>query len=178
MAEKSAALIPAERIERAILLVRGHKVILDSDLAALYGVPTKRLNEQIRRNRERFPPDFTFQLTAREAAGLRSQFATSKPGRGGRRYRPYVFSEHGALMAATVLNSRIAVRVSIQIVRAFMRLRQFLATHAQLAQKLAEIEKRYDAQFKVVFEAIRDLMAPPGPEPKLQIGFRVHGGKD
>jgi hypothetical protein len=168
-------LIPSERIERSILLVRGHKVILDSDLAALYQVPTKRLNEQVRRNRLRFPTDFMFQLSARETAVLRSQIATSKPGRGGRRYRPYVFTEHGALMAATVLNSQVAVRVSLQIVRAFVRLRQLLATHAQLARKLAELEQKYDAQFKVVFDAILELMTPPEPKPKRPIGFRVEG---
>lgn len=178
MPQKSVALIPSERIERSILLVRGHKVILDSDLAALYGVPTKRLNEQVRRNRLRFPADFMFQLTGREAAVLRSQFATSKPGRGGRRYRPYVFTEHGALMAATVLNSQVAVRVSLQIVRTFVRLRQLLATHAQLARKLAELEQKYDAQFKVVFDAIRELMTPPEPEPKRRIGFRTQDEED
>lgn len=117
-ARTTIALIPAERIERVILLVRSHKVILDNDLAALYRVPTKRLNEQVRRNRARFPADFVFQLTTRETTALRSQFATSKHGRGGRRYRPYVFTEHGALMAASVLNSQTAVQVSIQIVRA------------------------------------------------------------
>jgi len=104
---------------------------------------------------------------------LRSQFATSKPGRGGRRYRPYAFSEHGALMAATVLNSPIAVRVSIQIVRTFVRLRRLLASHAELARKLAELEKRYDAQFKGVFDAIRELMTPAGPETQRRIGFQV-----
>jgi predicted DNA binding protein len=174
----TTALIPAERIERAILLVRSHKVILDSDLAALYGVRTKRLNEQVRRNRVRFPPDFMFQLTDREVKLLRSQTATSKSGRGGRRYRPYVFTEHGALMAATVLNSQIAVRVSVQIVRAFVRLRQLLATHAQLARQLADLERRYDAQFKVVFDAIKELMTPPQPEVNRKIGFRVQDDED
>jgi len=141
-------------------------------------VPTKRLNEQVRRNRARFPPDFVFQLTAGEATALRSQVATSKPGRGGRRYRPYVFSEHGALMAATVLNSWVAVRVSIQIVRTFVRLRRLLATHAQLARKLAELERKYDTQFKAVFDAIRELMAPEEAEPKRRIGFRLKRGED
>ncbi len=178
MAKKETALIPSARIEQAILLIRGHKVILDSDLAALYGVPTKRLNEQGRRNRERFPADFMFQLTVHETAVLRSQFATSKPGRGGRRYRPYVFTEYGALMAATILNSPVAVQVSIQIVRTFVRLRQLLATHAQLTRKLVELERKYDDQFKVVFDAIRELMVPPEPGAKRRIGFRVKGEED
>jgi hypothetical protein len=173
MAEQSVSLIPVERIERAILLVRGHKVILDSDLASLYGVRTKRLNEQVSRNRARFPPDFMFRLRVPEVAALRSQIATTTPGRGGRRYRPYVFTEHGALMAATVLNSRVAVRVSIQIVRTFVRLRRLLATHAQLARKLTELERRYDAQFKAVFDAIRELMAPEVATRKRRIGFRL-----
>jgi hypothetical protein len=176
MAKQSTAFIPAERIERAILLIRDHKVIIDSDLAALYGVPTKRLNEQVRRNRERFPEDFMFQLTRAEYDSLRSQFATLKAGRGQhRKYLPYVFTEHGALMAATILNSPVAVQVSIQIVRTFVRLRQLLATHAALARKLAELENKYDDRFKVVFEAIRELMTPEEPSPKRRIGFRAKG---
>lgn len=161
-----------ENIERSILLIRGHRVLLDADLAALYGVTTKRLNEQVRRNRSRFPEDFMFQLTSNEVETLRSQFATSKGGRGGRRYAPYVFTEQGVAMLSTVLNSERAIKVNIEIMRAFVRLRQILASNAQLARKLAELEKKYDAQFKVVFDAIRPLMAPPEPK-KRKIGFLV-----
>lgn len=170
----SQSLVLAERIERAIWFVRGHKVLLDSDLAALYGVPTKRLNEQVRRNHDRFPADFMFELTRSEYEALRSQFATLKAGRGQhRKYLPYAFTEHGALMAATVLNSPVAVQVSIEIVRTFVRLRQMLASNAELARRLDELEKKYESQFKVVFDAIRRLMAPPQPKPR-PFGFRPH----
>jgi hypothetical protein len=170
--------IPDERIAGAILLVRGHKVILDSDLAGLYGVTTKRLNEQVKRSSERFPADFMFQLNAEEHQALRSQIATLKVGRGHhRKYRPYVFTEHGAIMAASVLNSPRAIQVSVHVVRAFVRLREMLATHKDLARKLEELEKKYDAQFQVVFGAIRQLMAPPPPPPpetkKRRIGFHA-----
>jgi hypothetical protein len=176
MVKQSTALIPAERIEQAILLICGHKVMLDRDLVALYGVPTKRLNEQVWRNRERFPAGFLLQLTRAEYGRLRSQFATLKTGRGQhRKYLPYAFTEHGALMAAIVLNSQVAVQVSIHIVRAFVRLCQLLATHAQLARRLDELEWKYDAQFKVVFDAIRKFMAPEPPVTKRRIGFRVQG---
>ncbi len=161
-----------ERIETLILLIRGHKVLLDADLAVLYGVTTKRLNEQVRRNRARFPTDFMFQLTSEEAESLRSQIATSKQGRGGRRYAPYVFTEQGVAMLSTVLNSERAIQVNIEIMRAFVRLRQILASNAQLARKLDALEKKYDAQFKVVFQAIRELMTPPEPN-KRKIGFLV-----
>ena len=167
-----ATTFPTERIERSILLIRGHKVLLDVDLAALYGVPTKRLNEQVRRNRARFPEDFMFQLTAEEATSLRSQFATSNKGRGGRRYAPYAFTEQGVAMLSTVLNSERAILVNIEIMRAFVRLRQMLASNTQLAGKLAALEKKYDAQFKVVFDAIRQLMTPSQPK-KRKIGFLV-----
>jgi hypothetical protein len=170
--EGQTSLIPVERIERAILSIRGEKVMLDSDLAELYGVETKRLNEQVRRNLSRFPPDFMFQLTAEEAETLRSQIATSNAGRGGRRYLPYAFTEHGALMLANVLNSERAAQTSVQVVRAFVRLRQLLASNAELARKLAALENKYDAQFKVVFDAIRQLMSPPA-RPKREIGFHV-----
>jgi leucyl aminopeptidase len=170
--------IPDERISNAILVARGQKVLLDSDLAGLYGVTTKRLNEQVKRNIERFPPDFMFQLTAEESEALRSQFATLKTGRGQhRKYLPYVFTEHGAIMAANVLNSPRAIQVSVHVVRAFVRLREMLATHKDLARKLEELEKKYDAQFRVVFDAIRQLMAPP-PEPKKRrIGFHAPQGE-
>jgi hypothetical protein len=163
---------PLERIERSILLIRGHKVMLDADLAVLYAVSTKRLNEQVRRNRSRFPGDFMFQLTGEEVRSLRSQFATSKKGRGGRRYSPLVFTEQGIAMLSTVLNSERAIQVNIEIMRAFVRLREMIATHKDLARKLEALEKRYDAQFKVVFDAIRELMAPPTPK-KRKIGFLV-----
>jgi hypothetical protein len=170
MAERN--LIPAERVERAILVVRGHKVLLDADLAALYGVTTKRLNEQVKRNGDRFPPDFMYQVTLEEARILRSQNATSRSW-GGARTRPYVFTEHGAIMAASVLNSPKAIEMSIFVVRAFVKLRTMLATHRQLAAKLAELERRlatHDDQIVVLFEAIRELMEPP-VQPARQIGF-------
>lgn len=159
------------RIEQSIHLIRGQRVMLDSDLATLYGVTTKRLNEQVRRNLERFPPDFMFQLTREEHDALRSQFATLKVGRGRhRKYLPYAFTEHGAVMLASVLNSPTAVQASIQVVRAFIRLREMLITHADLARRLDDLEKKYDKQFAVVFKAIRALMSPPQKETK-RIGF-------
>lgn len=164
--------VPIERIERLIYLIRGQRVILGTDLAALYGVVTWRLHEQVKRNQARFPDDFVFQLTPEEDKALTLQFARSKPGRGGRRTLPYAFTEHGAIMAAMVLNSPRAVEMSVQVVRAFVRLREVLGAHKDLARKLEEIEKKYDAQFRVVFDAIRQLMAPPEPRPK-RIGLRV-----
>jgi ORF6N domain len=137
--------------------------MVDADLAILYGVSTKRLNEQVRRNRSRFPDDFMFQLSKKEGRSLRSQFATSKQGRGGRRYAPLVFTEQGIAMLSTVLNSERAIQVNIEIMRAFVRLREMIATHKDLARKLEALEKRYDAQFKVVFDAIRELMARQRP---------------
>ena len=170
------ALIPSERIEKAILLIRGEKVILDSDLAKLYGVSTKRLNEQVRRNTDRFPADFVFRLTQEEFEGLRSQFATSKKGRGGRRHFPHAFTEHGAIMAANVLNSRRAIQMSVVVVRAFVRLRGFLAAHKELAVKLKELEGKvasHDEAIRSLVTAIRQLMEPPEPEPERRpIGFR------
>jgi len=169
---KDGSLIPVERIERLILLIRGHKVMLDSGLAELYGVTTKRLNEQVRRNLSRFPEDFMFQLTESETQVLRSQFATSKEGRGGRRYLPYAFTEQGVAMLSSVLNSERAINVNIEIMRAFVRLRRILASHADLARKLDSLEKKYDTQFKVVFDAIRELMKPPETK-RRPIGFLV-----
>jgi len=171
MSEES--LIPVERIERAILMLRGHKVILDADLAALYGVKTRRLNEQVKRNIDRFPGDFMFQLTAQEFDHLKSRFATSSSRWGGKRKLPFVFTEHGALMAASVLNSPKAIEMSILVVRAFVQLRNILATHRQLAAKLGELERKlstHDQQIVVVFDAIRELMKPPS-KPKHRIGF-------
>jgi ORF6N domain len=146
--------------------------MLDADLAVLYGVSTKRLNEQVRRNRSRFPDDFMFQLFAGEVRSLRSQFATSKQGRGGRRYAPLVFTEQGIAMLSTVLNSERAIQVNIEIMRAFVRLRRMLASNEELSRKLAALEKKYDSQFRVVFEAIRKLMTPPEAK-KRKIGFLV-----
>ena len=146
--------------------------MLDADLAGLYGVTTKRLNERVRRNRSRFPDDFMFQLTAEEVLSLRSQIATSKQGRDGRRYAPLVFTEQGIAMLSTVLNSERAIQVNIEIMRAFVRLREMIATHRDLAPKLETLEKKYDAQFKVVFDAIRELMTPPESK-KRKIGFLV-----
>jgi hypothetical protein len=164
--------ILVDQIEPMILTIRGQKIMLDSDLAELYGVTTKRLNEQVRRNGTRFPSDFVFQLAADEVANLRSQFATSSRGHGGRRYRPFAFTEHGAIMAATILNSPRAVEVSVFVVRAFVKLREFVAMHKELARKLAVLEQKYDAQFKVVFDAIRELMKPPeAPTKRRKIGF-------
>ncbi len=169
-------LVQVGRIEGAILVIRGHRVILDSDLAALYGVPVKRLNEQVKRNADRFPVDFAFQLTENETDALRSQTATLKTGRGEhRKYLPRVFTEHGALMAASVLNSPRAVQMSVLVVRAFVRLRNLLATHKQLAIKLAELERRlatHDAQIVLLFDAIRELMQPL-PKPRRRIGFEA-----
>lgn len=171
---KIKAIVPVERIESRILLIRGHKAMLDSDLAELYGVTTKRLNEQVKRNKERFPADFMFQLTSEETKNLRSQFATSNRERGGRRYRPYAFTEHGAIMAASVLNTHRAIEVSVYVVRAFVKLREILRTHKELARKLAELEKRiegHDEEIMALFEAIRQLMEPP-EKPTKRIGFR------
>jgi hypothetical protein len=163
--------VPVERVEGAILVVRGHRVILDEDLARLYDVEVKVLNQAVKRNAERFPEDFMFQLTEEEAAFLRSQTVTLKAGRGQhRKYRPYAFTEQGVAMLSGVLRSQRAVQVNIEIMRAFVRLRQMLMANADLARKLALLERKYDAQFKVVFEAIRDLMEPPAKASR-RIGF-------
>jgi phage regulator Rha-like protein len=163
-------LVPIERIERLILLIRGQKVMLDSHLAELYGVSTKRLNEQVQRNLKRFPSDFMLQLTEEELEILRSQIATSSKSHGGRRYRPFAFTEQGVAMLSSVLNSDRAIQVNIEIIRAFVKLREILSTHKDLARKLQALEKKYNAQFKVVFDAIRELMAPPKTSEK-EIGF-------
>ncbi|HMT06683.1 MAG TPA: ORF6N domain-containing protein [Pyrinomonadaceae bacterium] len=134
------------------------------------GVTTKRFNEKVKRNAERFPEDFMFQLGADEYEGLTRQFGTSKPGRGGRRYVPYVFTEHGALMTANVLNSPRAVEASVQVIRAFVKMRNLIASNAELSAKISNLEKKYDAQFKVVFDAIKKLMLPP-TKPNRDIGF-------
>lgn len=170
-------LIPVERITRAILLLRGQRVLLDSVLAELYGVELRALNQAVRRNRERFPRDFMFQLTSKELAALRSQSVILKKRRGEHaKYRPHAFTEQGVAMLASVLNSPRAVRVSIEIVRAFVRLRQLLESNAALARKLDALEKRYDSQFRVVFEAIRELMEPPARVTR-RIGFEAGAGR-
>ena len=163
-------IVPIEVIEGKILLIRGQKVMLDADLAVLYGVTTKRLNEQVKRNRNRFPIDFMFSLNEEEVEALRSHSATSKPKRGGRRYLPFVFTEQGVAMLSSVLNSEKAIEVNILIMRAFVKLREMIATNKNLAKRLDELEKKYDGQFRAVFEAIRQLMAPP-VRPRKKIGF-------
>lgn len=164
--------IPVERIEKAILLLRGQKVMLDRDLAELYGVTTGNLNKAVRRNLDRFPPDFMFQLKKEEYESLRFQFGILKKGRHSK-YLPYAFTEQGVAMLSSVLRSKRAVRVNIEIMRAFVRLRQILAAHKNLEQKLAALENKYDEQFQVVFEAIRQLMAPPD-RPRKRIGFEAN----
>jgi ORF6N domain-containing protein len=163
-------LIPIERIERAILLIREHKVMLDMDLANLYGVTVGRLNEAVKRNSKRFPRDFMFQLNLQELRILKSQIAISSSRWGGRRHQPYAFTEQGVAMLSSVLNSERAVQVNIEIMRAFVKLRALIASNKDLAKRLDELEKKYDSQFKVVFDAIRELMTPAGP-PKPRIGF-------
>jgi hypothetical protein len=165
--------VAAGNISALIRRIRGQQVILDTDLAGLYGVPTFRFNEAVKRNTDRFPTDFMFRLTREEWNSFTSQFAILKRGRGQhRKYLPYAFTEHGALMAANVLNSPRAVAMSIQVIRAFVQFRQLLASHADLARKLNALEKKYDAQFKVVFVAIRQLMTPPR-KSKREIGFHA-----
>lgn len=169
-------LITSERIEKAIYLIRGEKVMLDRDLALLYGVATKTLNRAVKRNLQRFPLDFMFQLTAEEAELLRYQIGTSNAGRGGRRYLPYVFTEQGVAMLSSVLNSERAILVNIEIMRAFVKLRQLLASNTELARRLDELESKYDKQFRVVFDAIRQLMSVPVRKRK-EIGFRSRSVK-
>ena len=158
-------LIPVERIENKTLLIRGQKIMLAHDLAELYGVPTRRLNEQVKRNIGKFPKDFMFQLTNEELEDLRSQFATAKLSKA--RTNPYAFTEHGALMSAHVLNSPKAVEVSVQVTRAFVRLRQILASHEEIRRKIDE----HDKKISVLFDAVRQLMAPPPVPTKRKIGF-------
>jgi hypothetical protein len=173
MAE-TATLEPVPAIAARIVRLRGQNVIRDTDLAGLYGVPTKRLNEQAGRNPSRFPPGFRFQLSHQEAALLRSHFATSKAGRGGRRTPPWVYTEHGAIMAASVLSSRRAVQVSVFVVRAFVALRQALATRKELAARLEELERavgKRSAAINSLMIAIRRLIEPPVSRHRRPIGF-------
>lgn len=167
------SMVPSERIERAILLIRGEKVLLDKDLARLYGVSTRDLNRAVSRNLDRFPTDFMFQLTREDFANLMFQFGTSSWG--GTRKLPRAFTEQGVAMLSSVLRSARAVRVNIEIMRAFVRLRRVLSSNAGLARKLEELERKYDGQFAIVFDAIHRLMAPPPEpeEPRPPIGFTV-----
>ena len=167
------ARVPVEQIQDRIFLVRGHRVMLDRDLAEVYGVSTGRLNEQVRRNRKRFPADFLFQLTLAEAGEVqasRSQNAILKRGQN-IKFAPFAFTEHGAVMLASVLNSPIAVEASIHVVRAFIQLRGVLSEHRELSRRLDDLERRHDSQFKAVFDAIRQLMTPPPEAPMGRIGF-------
>jgi hypothetical protein len=153
-------LISPQSIENRILLIRGRNVMIDQDLALLYGVNTGQLTRQVRRNIERFPDDFMFQLDVSEYESLKCQFGISKKGRGGRRYNPYAFTQEGVAMLSTVLSSERAILVSIQIMRAFIKLRQMLSTHVELRKKIESMEKKYDAQFKAVFTVIKELLEP------------------
>jgi len=180
---RSTALTRTADITRAIFVLRGHRVILDRDLAAIYGVSTGRLNEAVKRNADRFPEDFMLRLTQAEHAALISQIAISKPGRGGRRKLPWAFTEHGAIQAANVLNSLRAIAMGIYVVRAFVQLREVLASNKDLARKLAALERSLVAldlktrrQFKEVYEAIRALMNPPPPK-RRSIGFTADLGE-
>jgi hypothetical protein len=175
MAERSV--VPVERIEQHILLIRGEKVMLDSDLAVLYGVTTGALNRAVDRNKDRFPADFMFELSAQEYENLKSRFGISSS-HGGRRSRPHAFTEQGVAMLSSVLKSKRAVQVNVEIMRTFVRLRQMLATHADLARKLVELEKKYDHNFKVVFDALRELMMPPPDKKRRPIGYHGESSRD
>jgi len=179
----STEVIPIERIERQIFLIRDQKVMLDFHLAILYGVPTKRIKEQVRRNEQRFPADFMFELSNDEYITLRSQIAASKKGRGGRRYLPYAFTEQGVARRgglSTVLNSERAIQVNITIMRTFVKLQEILSTNKEIAQKLNELELKieaHDEQIIAIFEAINQLLQTP-EKPKRQIGFQVKEPKE
>ena len=173
---KQTQLLPSELIERRILLIRGQRVMPDLHLAELYQVETKALKRGVRRNRERFPIDFMLELTREEQTALRYHFGTLKRGEHSK-YTPYVFTEQGVAMLSTVLHSPRAILVNIEIMRAFVKLREIFATHKDLARKLEDLEKKYDSQFKVVFDAIRQLMLPP-EKPKRRIGFDVEEPKN
>jgi len=166
---RSRTLIPAERIERSILLIRGEKVLLDSVLADLYQVATSELNRAVSRNRRRFPPDFMFRLNRKEFDNLR--FHSGMSSWGGRRHPPHAFTELGVAMLSSVLKSERAVQVNVEIMRTFVRLRHMLASHEQLARRLDALEKRYDGQFRIVFDAIRELMEPPPSAGKKPVGY-------
>jgi phage regulator Rha-like protein len=166
-------IVPIEIIAQKIFLIRGHKVMLDKELALLYGVTTFNLNKAVKRNIERFPEDFMFRLNPKELESLVFQFGIPKTGRGGSRYLPYVFTEQGVAMLSSVLRSKRAIQVNIAIMRAFVKLRKILSTHKELAYKLGALERKiekHDGEIKTIFEAIRQLMIPP-EKPKRQIGF-------
>lgn len=172
--DASLSLIPVERIANSILLVRGQKVMLDSDLAALYGVETKVLLQAVKRNADRFPDDFAFQLNEEEFERMKLHLDAARAGRGGRRYAPFAFTEQGVAMLSCVLNSPRAIAVNVAIMRAFVKLRQLLTDNEKLARKLRAMEKKYDGHFKAVFEAIAALMKPIEEEPrKSRIGFKA-----
>jgi phage regulator Rha-like protein len=178
--DESKSIIPLERIERAIYVIRGHKIILDQDLAALYGAETKQLNRALSRNKERFPGDFAFQLTIEEWNSLRCQIGTSNIGRGGRRYLPFVFTEHGVVMVANILKSKRAVWVSIEIVRAFVRLRQAMVSHKEMSKELSELKSfllkhsnQTNREFKRIWQAIEKLAKPPDGKEQRKIGFDI-----
>lgn len=173
---KESAILAMERIEALILTLRGRRVMLDSDLAAIYGATTAALNQAFSRNRERFPDDFAFQLARQELAALISQTVISKKGRGGRTKLPWVFTEHGAIMLASVLNSPVAIKASVQVVRAFVCLREQIAANKELSGKLAELEGRvgqHDEAIRELFEAIRQLLEPPAGPERREIGFHM-----
>lgn len=174
---QASSLIPAERIEKSILMIRGEKVMLDSDLADMYGVETGQLVRAVKRNLDRFPDDFMFQLSDEAWESLRCHFGISNIGRGGRRYAPYAFTEQGVAMLSSVLRSERAVQVNVEIMRTFVRLRRMLAGHSELSSKLAALEQKYDAQFRVVFDAIRQLMSPE-PVPPQRMGFHAIRDKE
>jgi len=172
--KSSRPMIPSERIERSILLVRDQKGMLDADLAELYGVETRVLVQAVKRNLDRFPADFMFQFSEEELENWRSQLVTSNPAaKMSLRRRPYAFTEHGILMLSSVLRSQQAVQVNIEIMRAFVRLRETIASHARLGRRIDELEKKYGRQFKVVFDAVRQIMAPDPPPKKRPIGYHV-----
>jgi hypothetical protein len=172
---KKKALVPIESIVRKIIFLRSEKVLLDRDIAELYGVETKVLKQAVRRNIKRFPSDFMFELTKEEFENWRSQFVTSKRDKMGLRHRPMAFTEQGVAMLSSVLRSERAIEVNIAIMRAFVQLRKMVAAHKDLARKLAALEKKYDEQFKIVFDAIRELMTPP-TKPQRKIGFDIKEG--
>jgi hypothetical protein len=178
-AEASLELIMAPAIEKRIFVIRGRQVLLDEDLADLYGVETKRLVEQVKRNLERFPEDFMFQLSREEAAALRSQIATSNIGRGGRRYAPYVFTEQGVAMLSSVLRSKMAIAVNIEIMRTFVELRRVVTSYAALQERLDDLEQditarldQHDEQLEQIFKVLHQLISPP-PGTKHPVGFRI-----
>lgn len=176
--KNQAIIIPDERIERKIFLIRGKKVMFDSDLAGLYGVETKVLNQAVKRNKKRFPPDFMFQLSKEELEiwefqFLRSQNVTSKDGRGGRRYIPLVFTEQGVAMLSSVLNSDLAIQVNIQIIRTFTKLREIIVSNRDLKIKIEQLEKKYDKKFKIVFDTLRQFLDSEKVEMVKKIGFKA-----